>query len=141
MAAYLLNHNILENITNSVYLILYFEMAMYFNLLHFTVTRHIKLKINPCTVWPDFKSFKNIVIWEIILQEIEFFISLKYFDILTFSVTISNVSRVDLHSLILENRRQIHEIKFKCCDWGDKRPCLCCEKPYIYLAVASSMVP
>ena len=78
-AAYLLSHNI-ENVTNSVC----FEMPMQFNPLHFSVTLHTKHEINPYTVWPNFKFFENVVIWETILQEIIFFISCKYFDILTF---------------------------------------------------------
>ena len=68
------------------------------------------------------------MILEIILQEIKFFISRKYFIILTFSAMVRNVIRVELYSLILENRHQIHKIKYfsnvvteeirfvKCCD-------------------------
>ena len=70
MAAYLLNQNILENVINSVYLILCFEMAMWwFNPLHFSVIMHIELEINPCTIWPHFKFFENVVILEITLQD------------------------------------------------------------------------
>ena len=37
----------------------------------------IKLEISPCTVRPNFKLFENVVIREIILQEINFFIGRK----------------------------------------------------------------
>ena len=36
----------------------------------------------------------------------------KYFGILTFSAMVSNVIRVESHSSILQNRHQIHEIKY-----------------------------
>ena len=73
------------------------------------------------------------MIWEITLQEIKFFISRNYFGTLTFSAMVSNVIRVELQSLILENRCQIHEIKYflnvvieeisgRENYWGDKRP-------------------
>ena len=52
------------------------------------------------------------MIWEIILPEIKLFISCKCFSIITFSAMVSNVIRVELRSLILENRCQIHEIKY-----------------------------
>ena len=91
MVAYHLNHNILEKITNSVYLILCFE-------------------INPCILLPIFKFFENVVIWETILQEIKFTKSHKCFSIFTSPVMVGNVIRVELHSLVLENRGQIHEI-------------------------------
>ena len=45
-----------------------------------------------------------------ILQEIKFFKSRKCFSIVTSPVMVSNVIRVELHSLILENRCEIHEI-------------------------------
>ena len=45
-------------------------------------------------------------------KKLNFFISHKYFHILTFSAIVSNVIRVELHSLILENRRKIHEINY-----------------------------
>ena len=65
---------------------------------------HIRLEINRCTVWPNFKFIENIVIWEIILQEIENFISRKNFGILTFYALISNDIRVELHSLTPNSR-------------------------------------
>ena len=61
-APYLLNYNILEKVTHSIYLILCIDMTMQLNPLHFSVTMHIKIEINPCTVSP---IFKQVVIWEI----------------------------------------------------------------------------
>ena len=68
MAAYLLNHNILEKVTNSIYLILCFEIGMSFSSLDFNINMHIKLEINPF-VWPIFQFFENVVILEITLQQ------------------------------------------------------------------------
>ena len=48
-APYLLNHNILEKVTHSIYLILCIDMTMQLNPLHFSVTMHIKIEINPCS--------------------------------------------------------------------------------------------
>ena len=85
---------------------------MLFSPFHFTVTMHIKLEIGPCTVWPYFKFFETADIWEITLQEIKFFISCKYFCILTFYDIVRAIITIEFHSWILENRRQILEIKY-----------------------------
>ena len=69
-ATYLLSH-ILEKVTNSINLIICFEIAMQLNPWHLNVTMQMKLEINTCTVWPVFRFFKNVIL-EILLQEIKF---------------------------------------------------------------------
>ena len=55
--------------------------------------------------------FENVVILETSLQEIMFAKNCKCFDILILStIMVSNTVWVELHSLILENRHQIHKI-------------------------------
>ena len=85
-------------------------------------------------------KIKDVVIWEIILQEIKVFISRKYFSVLTFSAMVSKIfeeyeirsssAEFDAHvnTCTLPFRktglnRQNPLLFLKFCDWRDKQPC------------------